>query len=138
LRDEMRFEEFYVAVFNRLVGQLFLVTGSLPEAEDVVQEALTRAAGRWTRLRSYEVPEIWVRRVAMNLATDGFRQARRRMLLAARLAPEPHPPPPWMAWWSPRHSGSCQSPSARQSFSTTCLISRSTRSLPSSGCLSGR
>jgi RNA polymerase sigma-70 factor, ECF subfamily len=89
----MRFEEFYVAVFNRLVGQLFLVTGSLPEAEDVVQEALTRAAGRWTRLRDYEVPEIWVRRVAMNLATDGFRRARRRMLLAARLAPEPHPPP---------------------------------------------
>ena len=90
----MRFEEFYVAVFNRLVGQLFLVTGSLPEAEDVVQEALTRAAGRWTRLRDYEVPEIWVRRVAMNLATDGFRRARRRMLLAARLATEPHPPPP--------------------------------------------
>jgi DNA-directed RNA polymerase specialized sigma24 family protein len=55
LRDETSFEEFYAGVFNRLVGQLFLVTGSLPEAEDVVQEALTRAAGRWTRLRDYDV-----------------------------------------------------------------------------------
>jgi RNA polymerase sigma-70 factor, ECF subfamily len=93
LRDETSFEEFYAAVFNRLVGQLFLVTGSLPEAEDVVQEAFTRAAGRWTRLRDYDVPEIWVRRVAINLATDGFRRARRRLLLAARLVPDPHPPP---------------------------------------------
>lgn len=94
LGDETSFEEFYAGVFNRLVGQLFLVTGSLPEAEDVVQEALTRAAGRWARLRDYDVPEIWVRRVAMNLATDGFRRARRRLLLAARLVPDPHPSPP--------------------------------------------
>jgi RNA polymerase sigma-70 factor (ECF subfamily) len=93
LRDDMSFEEFYAAVFQRLVGQLFLITGSLPEAEDVVQEALTRAAGRWTRLRTYDVPETWVRRVAMNLATDGFRRARRRLLLAARLIPDPHPAP---------------------------------------------
>jgi RNA polymerase sigma-70 factor (ECF subfamily) len=93
LRDETSFEEFYAGVFNRLVGQLFLVTGSLTEAEDVVQEALTRAAGRWAQLRDYNVPEIWVRRVAMNLATDGFRRARRRLLLAARLVPDPHPPP---------------------------------------------
>jgi RNA polymerase sigma-70 factor (ECF subfamily) len=28
----------------------------------------------------------------MNLATDGFRRARRRLLLAARLVPDPHPP----------------------------------------------
>jgi RNA polymerase sigma-70 factor (ECF subfamily) len=62
LRDAQSFEEFYAAVFNRLVGQLFLVTGDLQEAEDVVQEALTRAAGRWARLRDYDVPEIWVRR----------------------------------------------------------------------------
>ena len=91
--DETSFEEFYAGVFNRLVGQLVLVTGNLQEAEDVVQEALTRAAGRWARLRAYNVPEIWVRRVAMNLATDGFRRARRRLLLAARLVPDPHPPP---------------------------------------------
>ena len=93
MREEQSFEEFYDAVFNRLVGQLVLVTGNLQEAEDVVQEALTRAAGRWTRLRHYDVPEVWVRRVAMNLATDGFRRARRRLQLAARLAPDPDPPP---------------------------------------------
>jgi DNA-directed RNA polymerase specialized sigma24 family protein len=37
-RQEPSFDEFYVAYFDRLVGQLTLVTGSLHEAEDVVQE----------------------------------------------------------------------------------------------------
>ena len=73
MRDEREFEDFYAAVFDRLVGQLYLVTGNLQDAEDVVQEALTRAAVRWSRLRRYRVPEAWVRRVAMNLASDRFR-----------------------------------------------------------------
>jgi RNA polymerase sigma-70 factor (ECF subfamily) len=79
------FEEFYEAAYGRLVGQLYLIVGELHEAEDVVQEALTRAALRWPRLREYEAPETWVRRVAINLAKDGFRQARRRLAMLARL-----------------------------------------------------
>jgi RNA polymerase sigma-70 factor (ECF subfamily) len=94
LPTEERFEEFYDAVYGRLVGQLFLVTGELHDAEDAVQEALTRAAARWARLREYEVPEAWVRRVAMNLATDGFRRARRRLAVAVRLRPTADPDPP--------------------------------------------
>jgi RNA polymerase sigma-70 factor, ECF subfamily len=85
LRDEHDFEDFYAAVFDRLVGQLFLVTGNLQDAEDAVQEALTRAALRWPRLRRYRAPEAWVRRVAMNLASDGFRRFRRRLAVAVRL-----------------------------------------------------
>ena len=85
MRDEHDFEDFYAAVFDQLVGQLFLVTGNLQDAEDAVQEALTRAAVRWPRLRRYRVPEAWVRRVAMNLATDGFRPLRRRLAVAVRL-----------------------------------------------------
>jgi RNA polymerase sigma-70 factor (ECF subfamily) len=76
------FEELYTSTFGRLVGQLFLVTGDLHEAEEVVQEAFTRAAGRWHRLRDYDVPELWVRRVAINLATDGRRRRRRLAVLA--------------------------------------------------------
>jgi RNA polymerase sigma-70 factor, ECF subfamily len=59
------------------VGQLFLVTGDLNEAKEVVQEAFTRAAVHWQRLGDYDVPELWVRRVAINLATDRVRWARR-------------------------------------------------------------
>jgi hypothetical protein len=32
-----RFEDFYGAVYGRLVGQLYLVTGDIHDAEDVVE-----------------------------------------------------------------------------------------------------
>jgi RNA polymerase sigma-70 factor, ECF subfamily len=83
--EDAEFEAFYTAVFGRLVGQVYLITGDLHEAEDAVQEALTRAATRWPQLRTYTTPETWVRRVAINLARDGLRRARRRLVLAARL-----------------------------------------------------
>ena len=82
------FEELYTSPFGRLVGQLFLVTGDLHEAEEVVQEAFTRAAGRWHRLREYDLPELWVRRVAINLATDRRRRVRRRLAVLAQLDAE--------------------------------------------------
>jgi RNA polymerase sigma-70 factor, ECF subfamily len=86
------FEEFYTAAVGRLLGQLFPVTGDLHEAEEVVQEAFTRAAARWTRLRDYDVPEAWVRRVAMNLAADRARSLRRQASTILKLSPSPEVP----------------------------------------------
>src|SRR4029453_19393469 len=53
------FEQFYTGAVNRLLGQLFLVTGNLHEAEEVVQDALARASVRWSWLRDYNAPEAW-------------------------------------------------------------------------------
>jgi RNA polymerase sigma-70 factor (ECF subfamily) len=83
------FDEFYAGAVGRLVGQLFPVTGNLHEAEDVVQEAFTRAAARWSRLRDYDVPEAWVRRVAMNLVADRSRSLRRQAKALLKLPPPP-------------------------------------------------
>jgi RNA polymerase sigma-70 factor, ECF subfamily len=52
-----------------------------------VQKAFTRAAARWSRLRDYDVPEAWVRRVAMNLAADRARTVRRQARAIRRLRP---------------------------------------------------
>jgi RNA polymerase sigma-70 factor, ECF subfamily len=86
------FEEFYAATVDRLLGQLFLVTGDLHAAEEIVQEAFTRASTRWARLRDYDVPEAWVRRVAMNLAADRARSLRRHARAILRLGPPPAVP----------------------------------------------
>ncbi len=83
------FDEFYTGTVGRLLGQLFPVTGDLHEAEEVVQEAFTRAAARWSRLRDYDVPEAWVRRVAMNLAADRARTLRRQTKAILKLHPQP-------------------------------------------------
>ena len=89
MADRGSFDEFYAGAVSRLVGQLFPVTGDLHEAEEVVQEAFTRAAARWSRLRDYDVPEAWVRRVAMNLVTDRARTLRRHTKAMLKLRPPP-------------------------------------------------
>ena len=121
-RQEPSFDEFYVACFDRLVGQLTLVTGSLHEAEDVVQEAFLRASTHWARLRQYDVPEQWVRRVALRLAINRFRRGRRRTAALLRSTPWP---------WT-RPCGPCPSAAGRWSSSTTCSGCRWRRSAASS------
>jgi RNA polymerase sigma-70 factor (ECF subfamily) len=48
---------------------------------------------RWARLCDYDVPEAWVRRVAMNLAADRLRRAQRQLAALVRLGPAPLVPP---------------------------------------------
>ena len=44
------------------------------------------ALSRWPRLRTFDVPEAWVRKVAFRLAIDASRRIRRQRLLSRRLA----------------------------------------------------
>jgi RNA polymerase sigma-70 factor, ECF subfamily len=91
--DTEGFEEFYTATVGRLLGAMYPVTGDLHEAEEIVQEAFARASVRWSRLRDYDVPEAWVRRVAMNLATDRGRRLQRQARALLRTGPPPSVPP---------------------------------------------
>jgi RNA polymerase sigma-70 factor (ECF subfamily) len=68
------------------------MTGDLHEAEEVVQEAFARASLHWTRLRDYDLPEAWVRRVAMNLANDRARTLQRQARALLRIGPPPELP----------------------------------------------
>jgi len=70
--------ELYAACYRRLVAQLFAFTADLTEAQDVVQEAFTRALARPSRLSDVDNPEAWLRTVAINVVR---RRWRRRKLL---------------------------------------------------------
>ena len=90
------FEDFYQASYGRVMALLLAVVGDRQEAEDAVQEAFARALARWPRLSTYDLPEAWVRQVALRLAVDSGRRLRRSIRLSARLrgarpaqAPEP-------------------------------------------------
>jgi RNA polymerase sigma-70 factor, ECF subfamily len=88
LVDQDDFEQFYNASYQRLLWELFAVTGGdLPEAEDALQEAYVRASLRWKQIRTYQAPDAWVRRVALNLASSAARNTRRRAAALLRLAP---------------------------------------------------
>lgn len=71
----------YDTSYRRLVGQLYAVCGDLSDAEEVVQEAFTRAVAQPRRFAKVDNPEAWLRTVAVNLA----RTRHRRRVLGERL-----------------------------------------------------
>lgn len=86
MSDHRDFAEFYAASFHRLTAQLFLYTGQLADAQDVVQEAMIRALARWPTISGYDDPLSWVRKVAWNLATSRWRRWRRSIDVMSRLS----------------------------------------------------
>jgi RNA polymerase sigma-70 factor, ECF subfamily len=94
VRHSDDFEEFYRASYGRTLAMVAGLTGSRYEAEDVAQEAYSRALARWSRLQGYDVPEAWVRKVALRLAIDSGRRMRRNLAAAVRLAAQRRPPGP--------------------------------------------
>lgn len=83
-RDE--FDEFFLANHAALVRTMTVITGDAALAEDVVQEAFQRAYVRWRRVRRYDQPLAWVRRVAINRSRDVIRSERRRRSREERTA----------------------------------------------------
>lgn len=73
------FAGFYTASATRVVGYLYVVLGSVAEAEDAAQEAYTRAWLRWSQLRGYDDPEAWVRTVAFRVAMSSWHKTKNRL-----------------------------------------------------------
>jgi RNA polymerase sigma-70 factor (ECF subfamily) len=65
-----------------VLAGVFALCGDAAVAEELTQEAFLRAHQHWERIGHYDQPELWVRRVALNLATSWFRRraAERRAL----------------------------------------------------------
>ena len=70
LEDRVSLRDVFDASYRRLVVQLYGVTGSFEEAEDLVQEAFVRAAGKRHRFSGVDDPEAWLRNVLARIA-DG-------------------------------------------------------------------
>ena len=76
LDDE--FERFFLANYDAVLRVLVVTTGDRERAIDATQEAFIRAYARWSKIRGYESPAGWVRRVALNASRDSYRSDRRR------------------------------------------------------------
>lgn len=94
MRDANSFDEFYRTTSVRLMGYGYAVTGDLAEAQDLVQEAYTRAWQRWRTVSVHPNPEGWVRLVVTRLATDRWRRLGRRRAALLRSGPTEYAPPP--------------------------------------------
>ena len=91
---ERDFTAFYDATWARTVACAYAMTGVLGDAEDLAQEAYSRAWPRWSSLREYDDPGAWVRQVATRLAVSRWRRARTAArFLASSRGPEHVAPP---------------------------------------------
>ncbi|SCE91557.1 SigE family RNA polymerase sigma factor [Micromonospora chokoriensis] len=94
MRDAQSFDDFYRSTARRMMRYGYAVAGDHNEAQDLVQEAYTRAWRQWGRLSEHPAPEAWLRLVVARLATDRWRRLRSlRCALRTAGPPQPVAPP---------------------------------------------
>jgi RNA polymerase sigma-70 factor, ECF subfamily len=81
------FEVMYRAELVSMVSLGASLTGSRESGADLAHEAMLRAYRAWDTVGALDRPGAWVRRVLINLATDGHRRKvheRRALVLVGR------------------------------------------------------
>ncbi len=71
------FEEFFSAQRRSLSRTALLLTGDRLAAEDLLQEALTRTAERWSRVTAQGDPTAYIKQIMLNDVRSAWRRRRR-------------------------------------------------------------
>jgi RNA polymerase sigma factor (sigma-70 family) len=85
---ESEFAAFCIKEHPRLVGALSLYCGDRVLAEELAQDALSRACRDWGKVRRLGAPGAWTHRVAINLANSYFRRVAAEARAKRRLREE--------------------------------------------------
>jgi RNA polymerase sigma-70 factor, ECF subfamily len=81
------YDEIFRAEYDTIVRAAFLVTGEAETTTEVAQDAFAELYVRWHKIRDYDRPGAWVRRVAVRGAIRvSERDRRRRELTAAPIS----------------------------------------------------
>ena len=83
------FDEFVAAQGPALSRTAFFLTGDRGHAEDLLQDALAKAAQRWRRLADDGNPSAYVRQVMLNRSRSLWRRRRRGIEHPLAVLPEP-------------------------------------------------
>lgn len=97
------FDDFYRAEYRPLLRLAWAMTGRRDLGEDLVQEAMAKVHQRWEKVRRYDRPGAYARRILLNDGTSARRrrQTERRAterLGRPRLVVAPGPPPDEALW----------------------------------------
>jgi len=74
---DLEFEELIRPHLDGIYGRAYALTGSVQDAEDLLQEACIRASARFEELTHHENPRAWLMRVLYRLFVDLVRSRRR-------------------------------------------------------------
>src|SRR5215212_4779374 len=95
--DDREFLDFFADQFWSLRRVGFLLTGDWDQAEELAQEAMARTFAAWSRVRSYDRPAAYARKVLVNR----HRSLLRRAVVEARHALTSRP----QEWHEPDFGG---------------------------------
>src|SRR5947209_17781984 len=87
--DAGKLGELYLRHADDAVRLAYLLTGSRALAEDLVQDAFVKLAGRLVHLRDPGAFDAYLRRTIVNLANSHFRRKRVERSYLSRSAAEP-------------------------------------------------
>jgi RNA polymerase sigma-70 factor (ECF subfamily) len=90
--EPLLFDAFYEASYGRMVTLAFGLTRRVAVAEELAQEAFLEAFRNWDRVRAYDDPLAWVRRVVTHRCVSAWRRGLTETRLMARLQREPTVP----------------------------------------------
>lgn len=79
---DLGFEDFVAARWSALYRTAYLLCGTRPEAEDLLQSALATTCVRWSHIRDKGAADAYVRRTMLNLAQRHWRRRRREVATA--------------------------------------------------------
>lgn len=86
------YEEFTRSTRASMVARAAMMCGSVPDAEDAVQEAFLEAYRRWDRLAGYDSVEAWIHKVmAQRLWKARHRDRRQVTALSDLVSDLPNP-----------------------------------------------
>jgi RNA polymerase sigma-70 factor (sigma-E family) len=85
----MTFDEFVHARLPALLRYAAVLAGDRELAQDVVQDALVIAHGRWSRIDAMQRPELYVKRIITSQYLSWRRRVTRRAELWQPRAPRP-------------------------------------------------
>lgn len=80
--DDSDYARFFADQYSSTVYAVLPIVGDRAEAESISQDAFVKALARWRRLRRYDKPGAWVRRVAIRDAVRSADRASRNTTLA--------------------------------------------------------
>jgi RNA polymerase sigma-70 factor (sigma-E family) len=83
------FDDWVAARGPALLRLAYVLTGNRADAEDAVQDALSRALPRWETIRTTGNPDAYVRRMVVNAHTSWWRKFRKRESPLADVVPAP-------------------------------------------------
>ena len=103
VRIRTDFDTFVRSTYPGLVGVATALTGTLHDAEDMVQDTMLKAFVHWKRIRDYEHPQGWAHRVLVNRCRGWWRRRRSEANYLASLRRQesvtPGPSPAALAFW---------------------------------------